>query len=290
MTRDVGIRPASFDRPGDQPIRAFTLLELLVVIAIISLIMAVLIPSLQKAKDRARAAKCGANLRNFGSAMQVFLGEFGQQGPTEKGFETYMTTTSDGVGAFPAWGKAQICAGTVGGFGDGFVYNSGGGTPSTIGASYGFYYPAKFNAARSKTPQDIVFAGDTIFGEPIGPGFSIATKQVSLYDQGTGLGAYEVPSKVAAVPSWNWTSTKNQPRFHARHGNAANVAWYDGHVSAEKLYRPVVSTSVDPMRLIEKYRQGILTPYSSSMSYSQFVSMAGSAPNTVDYHFIPNPD
>lgn len=279
-----------FNRRRHGRINAFTLIELLVVVAIISLLMAVLIPSLQKAKDRARAAKCGANLRNFGSAMQLYLGEFGGHSPAESGFESYMNSTANGVGAFPAWGKASVCAGTLGGFGDGFIYDGGGGAGSTRGASYGFYYPGNFNVARSKTPQDIVFAGDTIFGEPVGSGFSIATKRVSLYDQGTGLGSYEVPSKVAAVPSWNWTSTKNQPRFHARHGNTANIAWYDGHVSAEKLYRPVVSTSVDPMRLIEIYKQGILTPFPSSMSYSLFVSKANSSPNSVDYHFVQNAD
>lgn len=53
----------------------FTLIELLVVIAIISLLVSILLPSLQAAKEQARIAKCLATLRSFGLAMNMYASE-----------------------------------------------------------------------------------------------------------------------------------------------------------------------------------------------------------------------
>ena len=53
--------------------QGFTLIEVLVAIAIISLLMAILLPALDKAKDLARGAVCKSNLRNYSIAMMLYL-------------------------------------------------------------------------------------------------------------------------------------------------------------------------------------------------------------------------
>ncbi len=53
--------------------RTFTLIELLTVIAIVSLLMAILLPSLGAARASARRALCAANLRQVGIGMRAYL-------------------------------------------------------------------------------------------------------------------------------------------------------------------------------------------------------------------------
>lgn len=55
--------------------KGFTLIELLVVVAIISLLVSILVPSLQKAKDLARTVTCMSNLRNMGLGLAQYVSE-----------------------------------------------------------------------------------------------------------------------------------------------------------------------------------------------------------------------
>src|SRR3954451_25259876 len=55
--------------------RAFTLIELLVVIAVISLLAALLLPSVHRARLAAQAAFCLNNLKQWGLATQMFASE-----------------------------------------------------------------------------------------------------------------------------------------------------------------------------------------------------------------------
>lgn len=55
--------------------KAFTLIELLVVIAMIALLLAVLMPSLRKAKDAARRISCGSRLKQWGAAINMHVGD-----------------------------------------------------------------------------------------------------------------------------------------------------------------------------------------------------------------------
>jgi len=64
-----------------QPHSAFTLVELLVVIGIIALLIAILVPTLAKARESARRTECLSNLRQVGIAFRFYSLENRDQVP-----------------------------------------------------------------------------------------------------------------------------------------------------------------------------------------------------------------
>jgi prepilin-type N-terminal cleavage/methylation domain-containing protein/prepilin-type processing-associated H-X9-DG protein len=170
---------------------AFTLIELLVVIAIIAILAALLLPALAAAREKARRTACMSQLKQMGTALESYCGDYGMYYPSSSVYDT------DYVGCSKI--TSTITGSTVpyndGFYTDGRLYEGNVGTPdkgrvrinaSMYGSEEMWAQEAPFTKYRT------IFAGDKggtrtqgaahpapVAGElnlaPIGLGYLLAT-------------------------------------------------------------------------------------------------------------------
>lgn len=89
--------------------KAFTLVELLVIIAILAVLMALLLPGLQKARNRARFVACRSNLRQLGIATALYPGDYNGSFPQNSWGQSCFSVAVDpvarGYREWPCYGQ-----------------------------------------------------------------------------------------------------------------------------------------------------------------------------------------
>jgi prepilin-type N-terminal cleavage/methylation domain-containing protein/prepilin-type processing-associated H-X9-DG protein len=224
--------------------KGFTLIELLVVIAIIAILAAILFPVFAQAREKARQTTCVSNLKQLGTATQLYSQDYDETYPMLESGGTQRLTTANLLDPYIKTSKKNV--NNQGGnlwpedsiwrCPTGTTYNSGD-LRSYFTVAYNWLYLTQVNpgskgdfkgkhydwvqggrslAAVTQPAETVIFADA---GHSDGPGGKRDTWD-SLMS----------PLALAANGANDWVSA-----VEPRHNGMATVTWCDGHVKPMKL-------------------------------------------------------
>ena len=215
----------------------FTLIELLVVVAIIALLISILLPSLNRAREQARKSVCASQMHQMGLAFLMYVDDnFDYMPMGTLGFETrplwsgiirpYLVANEDlSIHGADRWDPVNfhpiyVCPSNKYRFtkldsGEEFDMNYVYNSSSLVWYSSG---PMKYKVVRS--PAEKIVIAD---------GFLAARDLLDAYFQ-YSVGYYSIFGE--AFMGWNDIYWRQIWALHA--AQETNITWADGHVSPVK--------------------------------------------------------
>jgi prepilin-type N-terminal cleavage/methylation domain-containing protein/prepilin-type processing-associated H-X9-DG protein len=214
--------------------KGFTLVELLVVISIIALLLAVLMPSLNKARESAKKVVCGSQMRQFATAVYAFALDSGQipwfQDAEGKSWTTAVNkylNLADNVKNLRC--PAKACIGV-----NYYLMNTDGpGEPLApfCNEKYNNFVSVPVKLDRVKHPSDWLLLMDSSGAYVYNPryatwAFKIDVDGDGFYDSGDVYPPF-TSNKVRLTANLPLAYNFAMPKVHSK---GSNVALSDGHV------------------------------------------------------------
>ena len=213
---------------GQVKLRSFTLIELLVVIAIIAILAAILLPALQSARARGKAANCNSNQKQMGQIFSFYTNDFGSYFVNHDTTSVNRGSLDDMHSKGWAWGNLYS-----------LLYMK-----SARAASRAFMCtaPANFDAIDNTTSGRWSYTYGARYCE-IGEGqFAFKTDHTGVQKAGYGkVSAIVCAAKANEVGTPFFkilvnSSSSSYARISAFHNRKTNMLFLDGHSAALSPY------------------------------------------------------